>query len=318
MTAPSFRVLRRSALAAGCAGLVIAAGSFGPALASTSQHAKHAKHANSASEKPVVTGSRYLALGDSVPFGYREPNSIPTPNFGNAKNFVGFPEDVAANLGLKLANAACPGETTASLINAKAQSNRCENTFTKGKPPKKAGSYRSMFPLHVSYKGSQLAFAEKYLKRFPATRLVTLMIGANDAFICQHTYSDGCFSEFSTLQKKITKNAGKIFKALRDKAHYTGQIALLTYWAFDYKSAVGTFESQGLNSALEKAAKPYHVEIADGYGAMKRAAAQGRGNTCTAGLQTVLSGADKGTCGVHPSVAGAAVLAQAIERAITK
>ncbi|MDQ2796227.1 MAG: hypothetical protein M3Y06_03565, partial [Actinomycetota bacterium] len=77
-----------------------------PALASTSR---------GRGPEPVRSGSSYLALGDSVSFGYREPANLPTPNYTKASNFVGFPEDVARALGLRVANASCPGETSGSL-----------------------------------------------------------------------------------------------------------------------------------------------------------------------------------------------------------
>ena len=83
-------------------------------------------------------------------------------------------------LRLKVANAACPGETSASFINVKAQSNGCENTL--GQPNV---GYRRSFPLHVKYSGSQLAYAVSYLRTHPGVRLVSLMIGANDLFLCQ-------------------------------------------------------------------------------------------------------------------------------------
>src|SRR3954447_13421314 len=61
-------------------------------------------------------GFGYLALGDSVPFGYRPPQvTVPTA-YLDASNFVGYPEIVADRTGVTLANASCPGETTASLI----------------------------------------------------------------------------------------------------------------------------------------------------------------------------------------------------------
>jgi|HubBroStandDraft_5_1064220.scaffolds.fasta_scaffold189278_2 lysophospholipase L1-like esterase len=316
------RAVRYSALAVGCIGLAVAATVVAPAFGSPgSTHATHAKavtHAKSTARPPVVVGSRYLALGDSVPFGYREANSIPPPNFHHASNFVGYPEDVAANLGLILTNAACPGETTASFINAKAQSNGCENSYPKATNPL---GYRSVYPLHVKYASkteSQLTFAEKFLEAHPNTRLVTLMIGANDGFICEVKYKDGCIKEFTALQAKITKNATKIFKGLRQTAHYSGQIALVTYWSLNYRVQLENEESQGLNNALIAAGKPFGVEIANGYKQMRLAAKQGNGNPCTAQLVTALSGKAKGTCGVHPSVAGAAVLAQAVERAIKK
>jgi lysophospholipase L1-like esterase len=284
--------------------------------ATATDHVTRVTAAKSHKQQPVTPGSRYLALGDSVPFGYREANSIPTPNFNHPRSFVGFPEDIAANLHLKLTNAACPGETTASFINTSAQSTGCENSYPKG--PMSFG-YRTVYPLHAHYTSgteSQLAFAEHFLKKHPNTRLVTLMIGANDGFICLEKTKDSCFSEFTALQAKITRNVTKIFKGLRNKAHYNGQIALLTYYSENYRNSTEDFESQGLNAALEKAAKPFHVEIANGYRQFQLAAAQGHGNACTAQLLTALSGEAKGTCGVHPSLAGAAVLAQAVERAI--
>jgi hypothetical protein len=55
--------------------------------------------------KPVVAGSPYLALGDSIVFGYRESNNPPAPDYSNAANFKGYPEDIAAAMGLALTNA---------------------------------------------------------------------------------------------------------------------------------------------------------------------------------------------------------------------
>jgi lysophospholipase L1-like esterase len=58
---------------------------------------------------PVTPGSRYLALGDSVVFGYEEPQVVPAPNYHNPASFLGYPELVGAALHLKVANASCPG-----------------------------------------------------------------------------------------------------------------------------------------------------------------------------------------------------------------
>jgi lysophospholipase L1-like esterase len=262
-----------------------------------------------------------------VPFGYRESNSIPKPNYAHQKSFVGFPEDIAANLGLTVANAACPGETTSSFINAKAQSNGCENNFVFGakkNPSHTPGAdYRAAAPLHVKYASkteSQLTFAEKYLEQWPNTRLVTLMIGANDGFLCQSMHpKDMCANEIGALEKKLTKNATRIFKGLRNTAHYTGQIVLVPYYSFDYQNVVLTFEVQDINGALAKAAKPFHVETAQSFAQFQKATAGASGNTCNAGLLTVLRPVtDPSTCGVHPSVTGSALLAQSVEQVIKK
>ena len=95
----------------------------------------------------VVPGSTYLALGDSVTFGYVEPSVVPAPDYSRASSFLGFPEHLAAGLRLRVTNAACPGETTASFLDASAQSYGCRNTV----PGEGGGFYRPRFPLHTAY-----------------------------------------------------------------------------------------------------------------------------------------------------------------------
>jgi lysophospholipase L1-like esterase len=258
---------------------------------------------------PVVTDSNYLAIGDSVTFGYREATNPPTPDYTNATNFVGYPEIVSAALDVRVANAACPGETSTSLIEANAQSNGCENS------PTSPVGYRTAFPLHFSYKGTQLAYAIRYLLAHPDTRLVSLMIGANDGFLCQETTTDGCASELPGVLKQVSANVTTILSALRTQGHYQGQLVIVNYYSLDYSSATANASSIGLNTAMDTAAKPFGARIADGYGLFQTAAAQAGGNSCTAGLLTTLSG---GGCGVHPSVAGQALLAQAVEKAVLR
>jgi lysophospholipase L1-like esterase len=253
---------------------------------------------------PVTPGSGYLSLGDSVTFGYRESTVVPAPNYNNQASFVGYPELLGAELHLKVANPACSGETSGSLINVTVKSNGCEN------------AYRKNFPLHVKYTGSQLAYAVSYLKTHSSVRLVSLMIGANDLFICQATTPDGCASpsEQGPVMSKIAANVKTILSAVRNKAHYRGQVAILNYYSLDDTSAFVTAASAGLNKAMDSAAKPFHVEIADGFGEFKAASLDSASNPCTAGLLTQLG--MPGTCGVHPSAAGQSLLAQAMFKAI--
>ena len=103
---------------------------------------------------------------------------------------------MARALHLNVANASCPGETSASLLDTNAPSNGCENS-----PGSPHSGYRTAFPLHVNYTGSQIDFAVSYLTAHKDVRLVTLMIGANDFFLCQETTSDGCSS--STEQAAV-------------------------------------------------------------------------------------------------------------------
>ena len=257
----------------------------------------------------MTAGSSYLAIGDSVAFGYREATTSPPPNYARAASFVGYPEDVGAALGLKVANAACPGETSASLINAKAPSNGCESS------PGGGPGYRSAYPLHVSYTGSQLKYAVGYLEAHPQTRLVSLMIGANDAFLCEATTKDHCASELPGVLKKISANVAHILKAVRTVAGYRGQIVIVNYYSLDYAVAADNVSSRLLNQAMDGAAKPFDVRTANGYQAFRVASLHSKRDTCTAGLLTQLT---TGGCGVHPSVAGQALLAQAIERVVRK
>jgi lysophospholipase L1-like esterase len=313
MTVSSSRRIRQVAVAAGCVGLALTFTGFSSAAAGSAAHGKAPK------QLPVAAGSRYLALGDSITFGYREPTSVPTPNFNKPRSFVGYPEDIANNLGLRVTNAACPGETTDSFIKTSGQSNGCENNYSATAPHTVPGGYRGLYPLHVKYKSqtqSQLAFAEAFLKQHPATRLVSLMIGANDGLLCIDRTSDGCVSEFSDLQKHVTKNVSTILKGIRSTG-YNGQIALLTYYSLDYSNSLDNFEETGLNQALAKGAKPYHVRLANGFREFRKASRQADGNVCTAQVVTSTPSGSS-PCGIHPSYSGQALLAQAVEMAVKK
>jgi len=95
----------------------------------------------------------------------------------------------------------------------------------------------------------------------------------------------------------------------------SGQIVIVNYYSLDYRSDAQNALSQALNHAVDAAAEPYHVTVADGFVMFQKAAEQAGGDTCGAGLLTVLAA---GGCGSHPSVAGQVLLAQAVEEAIRK
>jgi lysophospholipase L1-like esterase len=277
-----------------------------PALAKTSPNKSKASKAPKINPRtPVTPGSSYLALGDSVTFGYEEQQVVPTPNYADASSLIGYPELLGTELHLNVVNAACPGETSSSFINTTAPSNGCENA------PGGGPAYRTHFPLHVNYSGSQLGYAVSYLKKHHNVRLVSLMIGANDLLMCQETTADHCASlvEQAGVISTITNNIKTILSAIRNKAHYGGQIVFVNYYS---PSASQNATTALGNSSLDSAAKPFHVVVADGFGTWAAAAAHSGGDsTCTAGLLTQLSG---GGCGIHPSYAGASLLALALEK----
>lgn len=285
---------------------VCAAGSVLAGTASASAAPRTASRA-----APVTPGSRYLALGDSVPFGYQEPQVVPAPNYHDSASFPGYPEQLGAELHLIVANAACPGETSSSLIDPSAQSNGCENSVSNPHV-----GYRRSYPLHVSYQGAQLAYGLAYLRAHRDVRLVSLMIGANDYFVCVATTKDGCGSnaERRAVLAKIGRNVQRILSAIRTQANYSGQLAIVNYYSLNYASAATNALSAALDQTLDAAAKPFHVVVADGFGELKIAALHFGGSTCQAGLLTELG--TPGKCGIHPSFAGQALLAQALEKAI--
>jgi lysophospholipase L1-like esterase len=262
----------------------------------------------------VVPGSRYLALGDSVTFGYRESTTVPAPNYDNPSSFIGYPQLVGAAWRLRVANAACSGETSSSLINVNAASNGCENHPPPITVPTE--QFRSHFPLHVRYSGSQLHYALKYLGSHRNVRLVSLMIGFNDIFLCQQTTRDSCLSsaEQQAVLSTLGRNVRQILSAIRHKAHYRGQLLIVNYYSIDYSSAFISGVVSALNRAVDNAAKPFGVLIANGFGQFYQGSLHSGANPCTAGLLTQLGA--PGKCGVHPSYAGQSLLALAVERAV--
>lgn len=243
------------------------------------------------------TSGTYLALGDSVPFGFR---GGATSEYSDADNFVGYPELVGKELGLEVVNASCPGETTASFLDTKAQSNGCDNSLQSG------FGYRTAYPLHVLYDSvdqSQLDFAVTTLATTDDVDLVTLQIGANDGFICQQTTADRCSSpaEVQTLAQTVQTNLDRILKALRER--YDGQIVVVTYYALDYSDATGS-ATQVLDSGIAQVAEANGADVADGYQAFQQKASEAGGDSVEAGL--VLPN------DVHPSAQGQQLLADAV------
>jgi lysophospholipase L1-like esterase len=241
----------------------------------------------------------YLALGDSVTFGFVDLKANPAPDYSKPATFLGYPELFGQAARLKVVNAACPGETSASLVSASGLSNGCEN------------AYRKNFPLHVRYSGTQLSFALKYLRKHPRTRVVSLMIGANDLFLCQRTTSDGCVSELEAALTRIQRNVRTVVSGIRRKARYRGRVVLVNYFSTDYNSSFANGVVGALNNAQRAGAKGLRVSVADGFGQWRRATTRFGGNACTAGLLTPLGQ----SCDVHPSYAGQSLLGLAVQRA---
>ncbi len=229
-----------------------------------------------------VTGSAaygtYLALGDSVAFGYVPPQAVPAPNYSDPGSFVGYPEDVARALHIPVSNASCPGETTASFLVPGAPSNGCENS------PVSSTGYRNEYPLHVQYSGTQMRYALKYLAVYRHTRLVTIDIGANDVFLCQETTADTCASaaELQGVLKEIQANLTTIYTEIRDVAHYHGLLVALTYYSLSYSDPAEVAGTEALNSAIAAVTEKFGGKVADGFAAFEGPSAAFGGSPCAA------------------------------------
>ena len=235
-------------------------------------------------------GLGYLALGDSVAFGFN-----PLLDFSNASNFTGYPEIVARTLNVEDVNAACPGEASGGFLSLTGLDNGCR-------------PYRFVFqfPLHVAYTGTQIDFATSYLRSNPRTRLVTLNLGANDAFVLLRT----CNNDPKCIAiglANLDANLRTIFAALRGTG-YTGLIVALTYYALDYNDTSGT---KLLNGPMIDAASHSGVLIASGFDAWMAAAQAAGGSSCAAGLLIPVP-PPVGGCNIHPSPKGRDLLAAAI------
>jgi hypothetical protein len=281
------------------------------------------------STDPLQFGKGYLALGDSVAFGYNPVDAVNDPT--NLKAFVGYPELISLS-GIPVANASCEGETTSS--------------FMAGPPDHGCFGWRTGGDaMHVPYVNSpyetQLQFALGYLATHPNTATVTVGIGANDLLMLQDKcianpapYPDPltCIgAQAPGVIKQAASNVATILGAIRTPGAfpgypgYTGQLAVVTYYALNYSNpADPNLQSiYGLDQAIVTAAQtlsaaPYNMNISvakgfTAFGAIANVVAAG--DSCAAGLlYPTPNGPTK--CDKHPSALGQATLAAAVAAAV--
>lgn len=234
----------------------------------------------------------YLALGDSVAFGFNPLvfNSNPT----DTDAYIGYPEVLSKHV----VNASCSGETSPSLI--------------AGPPDNGCAAFRSVAPLHVGYTGTQLAFAVAYIRAHPGTQLVTIDIGANDLFILLRTCngSSSCFAAgFPVLLSTLASNLTTIYGSLH-AAGFRGHLVALTYYLTDYNDQNAKVAIGAINQVVTAVTTAFGGRAADGFAAFKREAMEAGGDSCKAGLLIRLP---TGGCDIHPSRLGRMLLARAVE-----
>lgn len=242
-------------------------------------------------------GRQYLALGDSVTFGFITQAGF---EYVNPDNFVGFPNYVALADKLNASNAACPGETTGSFLSSTALDNGCR-------------AFRATFPLHVAYTSTQLDFAVSFLQSHPATKLVTIGLGANDVFLLENA----CHGDVSCIEAGLPQVLGQVAINLETiisdlrATGFHGIIIVVNYYSLDYSNPIDTSIAVALDQALAAASAQTGAVVADVFTAFQAAAVPAGGQTCTAGLLNAFPG-KQFTCDVHPSQSGQMLIARTV------
>lgn len=234
----------------------------------------------------------YLALGDSVAFGYNPLVDLKTTQV------TGYPEDLAARRGLDVTNLSCPGEATGGFVAPDGHDNHCREN-------------RQAYPLHVDYPGTQLQAAVEYLQTHD-TKLVTIDIGANDVYLLDHLCGrdPACIlSNFVATMSEYNLNLDFIFGELRRV--YDGPLVAMTIYNPLPADATAQYAIGQIDGALTDQVAANGGILAD---AMTAFAAASNNDPCGAGLLIKLP---DGTCDVHPTAAGAKVLADTIDAALS-
>jgi len=264
----------------------------------------------------------YLALGDSVPFGIN-PLLLPpyTTHIPQPSDFVGYPETIADREHLlqskKLANASCPGETSASFLDVNQLDLGCNSPHVvPGLPP--FPPFKTSVGLKTPYTVSQMEFATDQLKNNKHINLVTLMIGANDVLLaiqqagCAPPPAGALCSEAAVIGAigPYADNLATILTNIR--ANYKGTLILVGYYApmspdFDPIALA-------LNKTMAAVGAHFGARVADAYMPFK-AASRPSGDACTAGLVIRLPAGAPTPCDIHPTERGRNILATIVELA---
>jgi lysophospholipase L1-like esterase len=241
----------------------------------------------------------YLALGDSLAFGYQQArfNSL-FPNENPAAFDTGYVDDFGRVLRffdrrLQVVNDGCPGETTDSFINGPCQ-------------------YQLTFPLHHPYVGgpssSQLSDALAYLQaNGNAVNPITIDIGANDALgVTEGTckLEPTCIGEHApALFTHIASNLGLILGDLRGAAPHTKIIVLGLYNPFGPSLAGADELTAQLNAVMKQVASTVGARFADPLPVFNPSGAREQPTLC------LLTNICTPLKDIHPTDLGYAVLA---------
>jgi len=265
-------------LVIGIATTVIAAVSSGVAGADAGSRGSH-------------VGPRYLALGDSIAFGYSpllEDPWVP-------ERFVGYPELIEQQTHITTTNLACPGQTAQAMVARGAIDAGC---FEMREAARAAG----VPLLHANYEGTQLRAALEAVASKNLPSLVSIQGGGNELSIC----ADGPHPShcLHAMVGKITASLREVTERLR-AAGYRGRVVLVGYHLVPgLEAPLGR-----VNRAIKRAARGWHVSFADTAAPFEQYARRHHGDLCTTGLLVKLA---DGSCDLHPTLIGQRLIADAV------
>jgi len=197
-------------------------------------------------------GHYYLALGDSLAYGFQEAkfNAEVAAGHVDAATFnTGYVDDFAAKLRtvqdrISTVNFGCPGETTASYFVG-------------------CTWHESGLPLHNTYAGSQEAAALAFLKRHRhQVGVITLDNGANDTTPCLTSPDPACFP---TALANVATNLNRALRELRHAAPHAEIIVMQYYDPFALIAPSSLATTQALNNAIGTAAAANGAKVADAF-----------------------------------------------------
>jgi lysophospholipase L1-like esterase len=220
------------------------------------------------------TGNTYLALGDSLAYGYHQAQfneELKAKGYVEAANFNdGYVDDFGAGLRLfnrklQIVNDGCPGETTETMIHG---SGAYGPEYCAGGPT--GGPFPKAF-LHHPYPGTQLEDALSVAAQ-PGVRTITLDIGANDILqFLSHTC--GFPATFTCSQGQIegeighvATNVDYILAKLRAAAPKAKIIFVSQYNPYPtvlQPEGTGDATVEALNGALKSVAATHGVSFAN-------------------------------------------------------
>ncbi len=270
-------------------------------------------------------GGTYLALGDSLAYGYNQAQfQSEYPNVSPATFDQGYVDDFgdllhAVNRGVQIINDGCPGETTDTFIHGSGVQGYCAG-----------GSTGTPFPyiwLHHEYgAGSQLADALSILGANPDVSPITLDLGANDVLqflrvTCGFPLTFTCTSDQVTDEiAHIAGNVGSILTDLHAAAPNAEIVVLGLYDPYPtvLPSPGGDGLTAQLNSALSAVTNTVpDASFADPEPAFNPAGSAGRPESGDVPAMCALTGMCPGgtynptspNADIHPTKLGYGVLA---------